>query len=175
MKRKRFIKVSALSMAFILALFFSGCGEQTNDGDIMEEPEITVEYLTGEYAEQILRDGGEEILGTIELESDSENNCSLTVNSMVIVESSITKEGYYIADKNMSSTVPLASDARVTYIKSKEKGPEIINLEEFMKLAQKDIEKQKKNGLEPGKEKLYQVYIIGGSAVMLLAKELPAA
>lgn len=146
----------------------------------MEEPEITLEYLSGEYADQILRDGGEDTLGTIEITSKgkddsvkSEGALSLTIHSMVIVESSITDEGYYIADKNLSSTVPLSPDAYVTYIKSREKGPEVIPFKEFIHLVQKDAEKQKDNGLEPGNEKLYQVYIIGDTAVMILAKELP--
>lgn len=173
MKRKRFIRVSVLSMTLILALLLLGCSEENSNNDIMEEPEITVEYLSTEYAEQILRDGGEEILGTVELAEKSGGNYELTINSMVIVESSITEEGYYVADKNMSSSVTLDPDVRLTYIKSKKKGPEIIGLEEFAGLAKKDAQAQKGSIPEPGKEKLYQVYIIGGNAVMLLAKELP--
>lgn len=173
MKRKTFIRVSILSMALILTVLFSGCGEQDSDNDIMEEPEITVEYLTEEYAEQILRDGGEELLGTIELTGNPDEGYSLTVHSMIIVESSITEEGYYIADKNMSSSVPLDPDANLTYIKSKKKGPEIVSLQEFAQLAQEDSQKQKSGGVKPGEEKLYQVYIIGGNSIMLLAKELP--
>lgn len=182
MKRKRFIRVSVLSMTLLMTVLFSGCGQQINDNDIMEEPEITLEYLSGEYAEQILRDGGEDTLGTIEITNEgkdgsdgSEGTLSLTIHDMVIVESSITDEGYYVADKNLSSTVPLSPDAYVTYIKSREKGPEVMPLKEFLRLVQKDAEKQKSNGLEPGNEKLYQVYIIGDTAVMILAKELPDA
>lgn len=173
MRRETFIKVYALSMALLFTIFLVGCGEQSDDIDIMEEPEITVEYLTEEYAAQILRDGGEEILGTAEFSGSADKGYLLTIHSMVIVESSITEEGYYVADKNMSSSVPLDPDARFTYIKSKKKGPEVIGLEEFVKLAQKDFQKQKANDVKPGEEKLYQVYIIGGKGVMLLAKELP--
>lgn len=182
MKRKRFVKVSVLSMALILTLLFYGCDQQSSDSDIMEEPEITLEYLSGEFAEQILRDGGEDTLGTIEVidktedgSAGSDDTLSLTIHSMVIVESSITDEGYYVADKNLSSTVPLSPDAYVTYIKSKEKGPEIVSFKDFIRLVQKDAKNQKQNGLEPGNEKLYQVYIIGDTAVMILAKELPNA
>ncbi|MCI8648045.1 MAG: hypothetical protein HFE76_14925 [Firmicutes bacterium] len=173
MRREAFIKIYALSMALLLAVFFASCGEKSSDNDIMEEPEITVEYLTEEYAAQILRDGGKETLGSVELSGNTDEGYLLTIHSMVIVESSITEEGYYVADKNMSSSVPLDADARFTYIKSKKKGPEIVTLEEFVKLAQKDFQKQKVNGVKPSEEKLYQVYIIGGTGVMLLAKELP--
>lgn len=180
MEQKRFIKVVILFMVLILTILFYGCGQRSSDNDIIEEPEITLEYLSGEYAEQILRDGGEDTLGTIEITAKGNDNSagsadtlSLTIHNMVIVESSITDEGYYVADKNLSSTVPLSSDAYVTYIKSRKKGPEVVALKDFLRLVQKDAEKQKDHGLEPGNEKLYQVYIIGDTAVMILAKELP--
>lgn len=173
MKQTRFTTISILSMVFILALFLSGCHDQDKDNDVLDEPEITVEYLSGEYAEQILRDGGEETLGMIALEKAPDGNFSITVNSMVIVESSITDEGYYVADKNISSTVPLETEAYVTYIRSPDKGPEVLAMNEFANLVQRDSQELKTGGVQPGEEKLYQVYIIGGRAVMILAKELP--
>lgn len=174
MKRNSLALVLILSMIFVLCLLLTGCEDDPGDHDNLEEPEITVEYLSGEYAEQLLRDGGESTLGTIEIEKDSEGACSLTVHSMVIVESSISDDGYYIADKNISNTVPLSSQAMATYIQSPDSPPEVMDLETFISKAQKDGEKaaSKKKDSDPP-EKLYNVYIIGGSALLLLAKELP--
>lgn len=172
MKKKRFAGPLILSIILVLAALLPGCGQKTDDYDIMEEmeePELTVEYLSGEYAQQLLRDGGEERLGTISIDQDENGKYSLTVNSMVIVESSITDEGYYIADKNISETFPLDQEARVTYIKKKSEGPQVTELDEFISLVQEDA--QAASGSE--EEKLYDVYIIGGSALMLLARELP--
>lgn len=172
MKKKRFAGPLILSIVLVLALLLPGCGEKAGDYD-MEEPELTVEYLSGEYAEQLLRDGGEETLGTISIDEDEEREgrYNLTVNSMVIVESSITDEGYYIADKNVSTTVPLDSEARVTYIKNEKDGPQILELNEFIQLVRED----QQTAASSEKEKLYDVYIIGGNALMLLARELPDA
>ncbi len=175
MKKKRFAQVLVLLLAFLLTVFLPGCGQDAGDYDVMEEPEITVEYLSGEYADQILRDGGEQVLGTIEIQKESEDEYALTVHSMVIVESSITGDGYYIADKNLSNTVPLDSEARVTYIKSKKKGPQVMDLAEFIKLVQQDAAAGNGDASDSGNEKLYDVYIIGGNALMILAKELPDA
>ena len=92
---------------------------------------------------------------------------------MVIVESSYDKDGYYVADKNLSTTVPLDSEARVTYIKDKKKGPEVMELGAFIEKVQKDAKSE--DFSDPDTEKLYDVYIIGGNALMLLAKEMPDA
>lgn len=179
MKKKRFTWVFVLFMALILALALPGCGQSSNEKELMdelEEPEITVKYLSGEYADQILRDGGEKVLGTISLKNIGEEKYELTVNSMVIVESSITDEGYYIADKNLSSTVPLDSEARVTYIQDKEKGPQVMKLDKFINRVQNDTAAQAESSdsdLTDENTKLYDVYIIGGNALMILAKELP--
>lgn len=174
MKRNSFAPALILAMIFAFCLFLTGCEEDPGEHDNLEEPEITVEYLSGEYAEQLLRDGGESTLGTIEIEKDPDGACSLTVHSMVIVESSISDDGYYVADKNISNTVPLSSQAMATYIKSPDGAPEVMDLETFISKVQKDGEKaaSKNKDSEPP-EKLYNVYIIGGSALLLLAKELP--
>lgn len=179
MKKKRFTWLFVLFVALILAVPLTGCGQEGNEEKLMdelEEPEITVKYLSGEYADQILRDGGEKILGTISLENTGEEKYELTVNSMVIVESSITDEGYYIADKNLSTTVPLDSEARVTYIKDKEKGPEVMKLNRFIDRVQNDTAAQAESSdsdLTDENMKLYDVYIIGGNVLMILAQELP--
>ncbi|MCQ4637204.1 hypothetical protein NE619_10760 [Anaerovorax odorimutans] len=169
MRRKKFAGILLLVSVAAL-VFLSGCG-QTHTGDDLEEPEITVEYLSGEFADQILRDGGEKELGAIRIEDEGDGKYALTVESMVIVESSYSKSGYYVADKNISTKVPLDSEARVTYIKDKKKGPEVIELDEFIKKAQKDAKTE--DFSDPDSEKLYDVYIIGGNALMLLAKEMP--
>ena len=181
MNTKKFAQAVLLSMLLVSALLLGGCSQpEIGDHEIMEEHEITVDYLSGEYAQQLLRDGGEEILGTIEIKKEANDKYELTVHSMVIVESSITDEGYYIADKNLAKTVPLDADARVTYIKSDKEGPEVIPLADFINLVGRDTEasRREKEGApdsDTAVQKLYDVYIIGDHALMLLARELPGA
>lgn len=171
MRRKKFAEILFL-ISVVALVFLSGCGQE-QEGDILEEPEITVEYLSGDYADQLLRDGGEKELGAIRIKEEKDGKYALTVESMVIVESSYDKDGYYVADKNLSTTVPLDSEARVTYIKDKKKGPEVMELDTFIEKVQKDAKSE--DFTDPDAEKLYDVYIIGGNALMLLAKEMPDA
>ena len=173
MKKRQFTLLMVLVLLFC-SLTLSSCGQNSGDEELMDElaePEITVKYLSGEYADQILKDGGEKVLGTISIDEAGNGDYDLTVNSMVIVESSITDEGYYVADKNLSETVPLDSEARVTYIKNKKKGPQVMDLNKFIAQVQDDAASQDKAG-NSEEEKLYDVYIIGGSALMILAREL---
>ena len=166
MKLSKFSRVLILLLAASLILALASCGAKPEGGDILDEPEITVKYLSGEYAQQLLRDGGEEVLGTIKIRDGKNGKYGLEVARMAIIENA-SNGGYYIADKNLSLTVPLDSEARVTYIKDAKNGPQIMELDKFIKGVQKD---EKSNSHQ---EKLYKVYIIGGNALMILAKELP--
>ena len=178
MKKRQFTLLMVLVLLFC-SLTLSSCGQNSGDEELMDElaePEITVKYLSGEYADQILKDGGEKVLGTISIDEAGNGDYDLTVNSMVIVESSITDEGYYVADKNLSETDPLDSEARVTYIRDKKKGPQVMDLDKFIARVQKDTaSRESSSDSDSEEEKLYDVYIIGGSALMILARELPDA
>ena len=150
-------------MVFSLA----GCGGKDNTLEAPEE--ITVEYLEGEYAEQLIRDGAEITLGTVYLDSDENGNYTATVNEMVIVESDMTEYGYYIADKNISETLPLVSEAGITYIGEDTASPAVVSVEDFSEI----VNSENYDPLKEGSEQLYEVYSIGGSVQLIMAKELP--
>jgi len=166
MKNINLFRLITVLIITILVFTVTGCSDQR---DIMEEPEITVEYLTGEYADQLIRDGSETILGTVSVDKTDDGIYSLTVNSMLVVESEADDEGYYIADKNISGTYNIASDARVTYIGDSGNDPQVVTLDEFIELTDADTS----DPLEEGNEELYDVYIIDNNALMIIAKELP--
>lgn len=150
-------------MGFSLA----GCGNKDNSLDTPIE--ITLEYLEGEYTEQLIRDGAEITLGTVYLTSDDKGNYAVTTNEMVIVESDISDSGYYIADKNLSKTASLVPEASITYIGEDASEPEIISAEEFADIVNSDSY----DPLKEGSEQLYEVYSIGGNVQLIMAKELP--
>lgn len=166
MRTSNNIKIFILMIVAVLAVSITGCGKQH---DITEEPEITVEYLSGEYADQLIRDGGEIITGTIDIEETGDGIYSVTVNSMLIVESDSEDEGYYIADKNLSESYPMDTDARITYIGDQGNDPAVVSVDEFIEKTSVD----ESDPLEEGNEELYDVYTIGGNAFLILAKDMP--
>jgi hypothetical protein len=163
-RTKRMISVI---LALVLILSFGGCGRV--DNTIAEPDEITAEYLYGEYAEQLVRDGAEITLGTVKIDADENGQYSMEVEHMVIVESDLTEEGYYVADSNILTTMPLDPEARITYAGEAGAEPEVITVDELAEI----VNAADYNPLEEGNEKLFDVYVMAGSVVMALAKELP--
>ena len=167
MNKKRINRLTAALLTLVLILSLCSCGRV--DNTIAEPDEITAEYLYGEYAEQLVRDGAEITTGTVLVETDGNGVYSMTVENMVIVESDITDAGYYVADANISTTMPLDPDARIAYISETGAEPEIITVDELMEI----VTAEGYDPLEEGNEKLFDVYIMSGSVLMALAKEMP--
>ena len=70
-------KLKGLSFVFLAVVIFSmsvltGCGEEKS-GNTINEPEITVDYLRTDYAQQLTTDGAEIMLGTVELNKNEDS------------------------------------------------------------------------------------------------------
>ena len=97
MKRTRG-KVLFILLVFILSVsVLTGCGEDKS-GSTIDEPEITTDYLTDEYADQLTTDGAETILGLVVLEKSEDSSYTAHIREQEIVLNSSYDEGYYIAD-----------------------------------------------------------------------------
>jgi hypothetical protein len=68
-----------------------------------------VDYMSTDYVDQLLRDGAQTLVGTIEI-SGADDNYTVAVAEKKVVPNKNYDEGYYIADKNMTGTYPLGSD-----------------------------------------------------------------
>lgn len=156
--------VSLFVVVFMLCsvIIFTSCGDDGTTGGTIDEPEISVEYLMGEYKEQLIRDGAEHTFGSITIEDGQDGQKQMVIASKSVVKNDDYKTGYYIADRNISKQSPLDSEARVTYLKDGSQTPEIISAEQLISAAEKDN--------ADGREVLYDVYIIGGQVELVLAK-----
>lgn len=154
MKKIRGTKFFILAVFILSVLLITGCGEDKS-GNTIKEPEITVDYLTEEYAQQLKTDGAETLMGFVELEKNDDGSCSVHVEEQEIVPNSDYEEGYYIADTNVSRDATLGDDARMTSFIDDD--PQIVNIDEFV------------NSGSDGGEQLYTVYFMGDSAELILA------
>lgn len=168
MKNRHFKRITVAILVLILIFSFSSCGNKS--GNTIDEPdEITAEYLYGEYAEQLIRDGAEVTLGTVDVDTDGNGLYSLTTENMVIVESDLSDAGYYVADANIETTAWLDPEARIAYISEKGTEPEILSVDEFMAI----VDAEDFDPIEEGNEKIFDVYTMGDTVMMVLARELP--
>ena len=64
------MKIRTVLVTFLIFILTSSlllsCSSNQS-GSTIDEPEITISYLKGEYSEQLLRDGAEHVFGTIDI------------------------------------------------------------------------------------------------------------
>lgn len=140
---KRSGKVFLIFSVFCIILTLAGCTSEESDVDYGE---VDAEFLMTEYADQLIRDGAKTVTGTVEITGSGEDY-SVTVNEKKIVPNKNYEDGYYIADKNMSSTYPLGTDQGILAKEGNETA--IVTTEDFIKNHSGDS------------ETLYTVYLIG--------------
>lgn len=162
MKEKR--KLLLLCFCLTVFLMFAGCGDDGTTGGTIEEPEITVEYLSDSYADQLMRDGATHYFGSLTVTRAEDNSYTAEIEQKKLVENADHENGYYIADRNIATKLPCNPEARITYISKPGNAPEIITIEELMESPASSI--------ESADEKVYDIYEIGGMVELILAKEL---
>jgi len=132
------------------------CSCEKKSGGTIEEPDITAEYLTGEYANQLTTDGAEIVTGVISLEKKGDAYVIHIVEKKVIPNSDYD-EGYYIADTNVEQDVTLGTNARIVGTIDGE--PAVLTTDKLLELNAKNA------------DQLYTLYLMGNSAELVLAAD----
>ena len=153
MKKIKGYNFAVLIVCILSMIALSGCGEDKS-GNTINEPEITVDYLTDEYAAQLNNDGAETVTGFVTLEKNDDSYIA-HIEEQEVVPNSDYEEGYYIADTNMATEATLGDDARMTCAVDGELS--VVTADEFMKISQEDP------------QQLYTVYLMGDSAELILS------
>ena len=155
MKRMMRLSVFSLLLCLFSVLLLAGCGEEKS-GSTISEPEITGDYLAEEYSQQLITDGAETMLGSVDIEKDG-NSYKVHIAEKEVVPSSDYEEGYYIADTNVSKDVTLGEDQRIACLHDGELVVETAD--HFIKEHANDS------------EQLYTVYLMGDSAELILGTD----
>ena len=93
------------------------------------------------------------------MEKSGEDSYSVHISEREVVANANYKEGYYVADNNITHDVSFGFDGRIACIE---------NGELIVKSPDEFIEEQDKDS---GDEKLYTVYLMGESAELILETE----
>ncbi len=142
----------ALFVCMGCALVLASCNSNQS-GNTIDEPEITPEYLTEDYAQQLMTDGAETITGDVSIEK-TDDSYMVHIIEKEVVPSSSYDEGYYIADTNINKDVAFGDEARIVCAHENER---------IVSSADDFIENH-----PDGSEDLYTVYLMGDSAELIL-------
>ena len=122
--KRRLIKTAAFLVALVtFGIGFAGCGNE------LAEPDITVDYLQGEFAEMLENDGAEIITGSVDLFVEDDVYKARITEKQVVA--SDNKPGYYLAETNNLYERVIGSDCRIVYMNGDT--PIVGNAKEFLK------------------------------------------
>ena len=170
MKRERMLKISVICVILFGAAIISACAENQHGP---AEPDITVEYLSGEYAVQLTRDGALVSLGVINIETDEEGVTWINVSEREYVEDAGEPNGFYIADKNLEADYQLSPEARATFLPGGSSIALVLDANEFVSAAAADLEEFGAGNPGYKEHKLYHVYAMDDQIMLLLAQYIP--
>lgn len=128
MKKKKLSLIIGCILCLASTSLMFGCAHRS--GGTYDEPEITADYLTGEYAEQLTTDGAKTFVGSVVLKRDGDSYDAI-VEEKKIVASDDYDEGYYIADTNSSHELEFDEDIRI--VVSQGEDLVVSNPEDFIK------------------------------------------
>jgi len=167
-----FVRMFILVLILSLSVVFVSCSNgQNRSGQTIDEPDVTLEYLQGEYAAQLLRDGAQVVTGSIESVSENSGNYTLTINEKEISETNDIErypEGFYIADKNNTVVATFDQYTRSAFIPGNSSVATVLAPDEFWDSYKKDLADHSSDE-NYAKNKLYDIYIMGEQIVLMMS------
>jgi len=158
MKKPNALFLIIICAAFVTVALTTGCGESMDQ--MGDEPDFTADFLSGEYAAQLIKDGALVIFGVITaITEDEDGVITVEISEREYVEAQNHPDGYFIADKNLDSIHYLSSEASATFIPGGLTIPRAMKVDEFISVSHED--------------RLYDVYIMGEQIELLIARYLP--
>lgn len=170
-KKTVFAACVFLALVLLLSMVLNACNEKGQSGGTIDEPEITPEYLAGEYAEQLVRDGASVILGTFDVQEEDSDVPWITIHEKSIVQDPASDDGYYISDKNLSYDYQISDNVRVTFVMGNDSLVTVLDKKNFIDAVLDDREANKTDPDYKDK-KLYEFYVMGDQVELILAQEL---
>lgn len=152
MKSRKDSRFLLVLVCILSLLVLAGCGEEKS-GNTIAEPEITTDYLEGEYAQQLMTDGAETIQGYVTIDK-TDDSYTVHIVEKEVVASTSYDEGYYLADTNVTKDVSLGFDARIVCLEDDE--PVLSDADSFME------------NHPDGSEEFYTIYLMGDSAELIM-------
>lgn len=158
-----------LAILLIIPITLSGCSKPRDK----DAPEITIDYLYNGYVDQLLSDGAEKVIGSIELSKDENEEIIVTVHPKELVTDEKEESGYRVVSYAANRELILPSHSYCTFISNSEDDntPELLSTGDFFTAVNENYEK---NGefSEYGDFILYDIYVLDDQALLILARNV---
>lgn len=170
MKIKKGLTAALVLLLVLVTLSLCACSSNQS-GSTIDEPDITVDYLKGEYADQLLRDGAEHVFGTIDIKMNDDGTAvdEIVIHAKEYVEDANYETGYYIADKNKAYITHMPDEARTTYVADGSTEPKILPPSEFIAAVNSDYALHENDIADFRESKLYDFYLLEDQILLVLA------
>ncbi len=160
MKKKKGLVFLILAVLAFSMYCLTGCGEEKS-GNTISEPDITVDYLHGEYSDQLMTDGAVTMLGSIDVTQNGDSY-SITITEKEVVPNSGYEDGYYIADTNITKEAEIGLYARMT---------SMVEGEIVGRGRHEELMESNEAADDDDSQQLYTIYLMGDSAELILATD----
>lgn len=173
-ERKKSLKIyTMLILTVILSVAVTGCHVKNQNGSTVEEPEITQEYLEGEYVEQLIRDGAEHLFGNIEIIKGDDGSTEINIITKELVSDSINGGRSLIEDRNYEISYPLSEEARCTFLQGGVSVPQILSADKFVEQYESAIKQELPTSAASEELLYYDLYIMNEQIELILARYIP--
>lgn len=176
MKSAKSRRLLCLLLIGLSVLYFAGCKGSGIVGSTYVEPELTVEYLTSDFSDQLIRDGAEKKFGTIANIIDNGNGSyMLSIDEKQFVSDDGQPNGFYIADRNLNYDLYLASNARSVFFPGGDSTKAVFfeSSNAFIDSLKEDISVFSPTNSEYTDYQLFYFYVIHNEVVLIVQQYIP--
>lgn len=162
MKRRGFFNTLTVFFLILLLGITSACGMPKGEETISEN--LSLEYLKGDYTSQLLTDGSEHLVGSIELDA-AEDGSPLIIVHPKEVSSIVNSDGTRSVSSYAINRILSVSDSLFATVSG---NPSILTADEFLTAVKKDYEACGSSFDDYGDYILYDVYALEDQALLIL-------
>lgn len=163
MKRRDFFKITTLLLLIFILGITGSCGAPEGD-ETLNESDLTLEYLEEDYTSQLLTDGAEHLVGSIELDVAEDGSPQIILHPKE-VSSSANSDGTYNVSSYAINRILSVSDSLYATVSG---SSEILSSGEFLTAVQEDYDANGTSFDDYGDYILYDVYALEDQVLLIL-------
>lgn len=157
-------KAALFLLIFCIPVCLFGCGPLGEE----DTPDMTLEYLSGEYATQLVHDGAEQLLGSVELTQNENGDLDMILHPKELIQDSSQPNGWRVDSFALNRTFVVPEQAYVTYCAPGESAAEILTPADFCTALTKEYEEAGVPFEDYGDTRLYDVYALDNQVLLIL-------